>query len=74
MVAIATASWGPAIIQRKQLCNPEVGPILEADIGNHLEWKYTDDHSLTYKVYWAQWKSLAVRDCILKRHWKYTDG
>jgi hypothetical protein len=69
MAAIATA-----IIQRKQLCDPDMGPILEAEAGNHLEWKYTVDRSLTYKDYWAQWKSLAVWDGILKRHWKSTDG
>jgi hypothetical protein len=45
-----------------------MGPILEAEAGNHLEWKYTDDRSLIYKVYWAQWVSLAVSDGILKRH------
>jgi hypothetical protein len=30
--------------------------------------------STTYKIYWAQWKSLAVRNGILERHWESADG
>jgi hypothetical protein len=28
------------------------------------------DHSPTYKSYWTHWKSLAVRNGILKHHWE----
>jgi hypothetical protein len=32
------------------------------------------DRGLIYKSYWAQWKSLAVRDDVLERHWELADG
>jgi hypothetical protein len=27
-----------------------------------------------YKSFWAQWKSIVVRNCILERHWESANG
>jgi hypothetical protein len=38
-------------------------------------WKTSRDRSPTYKSYWAQWKSLAVRNSVwvLERNWESAD-
>jgi hypothetical protein len=42
-------------------------PILdEEETGERPEWKHITDRSPTYKSYWAQWKSLALRNDILE--------
>jgi hypothetical protein len=38
-----------------------------------LGWKETANHSFTYNIYWALWKSLAVKDGILECHWDSTN-
>jgi hypothetical protein len=38
------------------------------------EWKDIADRSPKYKSCWVQWKLIAVRDGILKRHWEFIDG
>jgi hypothetical protein len=60
---------------RKQLSDRDVGLLLqETEAGQHLEQKDTADSSPTYKSYWAQRKSLAVRDGIEKHHWESANG
>jgi hypothetical protein len=44
------------------------------ETGQRPEWRDIDDQSTIYKSYWAQWKSLAVRDSMLERHWELADG
>jgi hypothetical protein len=68
IVAVATASWDPAALRREQLNNQDIGPILE-----EVEAGQCPD-SPTYRSYWAQWKSLTVRNSILKCHWESTNG
>jgi hypothetical protein len=46
----------------------------EVEAGQHPEWKNIADHSLIYKSYWVQWKSLLVRDGLLERHWESAYG
>jgi hypothetical protein len=62
IAAVATAGW-------------DIGPILEEVETRQLpEWKDIADHSPTYKSYWAQWKSLTVRNGILEHHWESDNG
>jgi hypothetical protein len=72
---MAADGWDPVALKREQLDDPDVGPILqEVETGQCPEWKDIADHSPTYKSYWTQWKSFAVRDGVLKRHWESTNG
>jgi hypothetical protein len=58
ITAVATDSWDSTAIWREQLSNSDLGLILEeTEAGKRPEWKEIADRS-----YWAQWKSLAVRD------------
>jgi hypothetical protein len=71
IAAVATAGWDPATMRMEQLNDPAIGPILqEAETGQRLEWKDIVDCSPMYKSYWAQWKSLAVRNSILECNWE----
>jgi hypothetical protein len=75
VVLIATDGLYLTTIQREQLSGQDIGPILEEmETRQHSEWKDIADSSPTYKTYWAQWKSIAVRDVILKLHWNSTSG
>jgi hypothetical protein len=44
------------------------------EAGQRPQWKDIADRSPTYKSYWAQWKSLVVRDGVLERLWESVDG
>jgi hypothetical protein len=62
-------------LRTEQLNDPDLGRILqEVETGQRPEWKDIADRSPTYKSYWAQWKSLAVRDGILERNWGSANG
>jgi hypothetical protein len=53
----------------------DLGQLLkEVKVGQRPELKYISDRSPVYRRYWAQWKSLAVRDGVLERHWESADG
>jgi hypothetical protein len=72
---VAAAGWDTATLRTDQLNDPEIGPILrEIETGQRPEWKEIADRCLTYKSYWAQWKSLAVRNGILQRNWESANG
>jgi hypothetical protein len=74
IAAVATANCHPASLRREQLSNQDMGPILEeVTTRQHSEWKDVTDCSPMYESYWAQWKSLAVRNCVLECHWESTD-
>jgi hypothetical protein len=52
-------------LRAEQLNDPDIGLILqEVETGQWPEGKEITDRSPTYKSYWAQWKSLAVRNVI----------
>jgi hypothetical protein len=71
----AAAGWDPTALRTQQLNNQDIGPILEeAETGQRPEWKNIADLSPTYKIYWAQWKSLAVRNGIQERHCESASG
>jgi hypothetical protein len=71
----AAEGWDRAALRREQLADDDVGQLLkEVEAGQRPEWRDISDRSLVYKTYWAQWKSLAVRDGVLERHWESADG
>jgi hypothetical protein len=71
----AADGWDRASLRREQLDDDELGPLLqEVEAGQRPEWKDIADHSPTYKSYWAQWKSLVVRDGVLESLWESVDG
>jgi hypothetical protein len=75
IATVAADGWDPVALRKEQLDDPDVGPILqEVETGQRPEWKDIADRSPTYKGYWAQWKSLAVMDGVLERHWESANG
>jgi len=46
----------------------------EMEAGQRPEWKDNSDRGTIYKSYWAQWKSLVLRNGVLVRHWESADG
>jgi hypothetical protein len=75
IAAIATGGWDSATLRTEQLNDPDIGPILQdVETGRRPEWKDITDRSPTYKSYWAQWKSLAVRNGILEHNWESANG
>jgi len=51
-----------------------VGPLLqEMEAVQYPVWRDISDRSPIYKSYWAQWKSLVVRDGMLERQWGSAD-
>jgi len=46
----------------------------ELEAGQRPEWKDISDRGPIYNSYWAPWKSLAVRDSMLERHWELAVG
>jgi hypothetical protein len=71
----AADGWVRASLRREQLADDELGPLLqEVEAGQRPEWKHIADRSPTYKSYWAQWKSLVVRDGVLERLWESVSG
>jgi hypothetical protein len=66
ITTVSAAGWDPAALHTEQLDDPDIGPILqELETGQRPEWKDIADRIPTYKSYWVQWKSLAVRNGIL---------
>jgi hypothetical protein len=62
----------PATLRTERLNDQDLGPILEKiETGNLPGWKDIPSRSPAYKSYLDQWNSLAVRNGILERHWKY---
>jgi hypothetical protein len=46
----------------------------ELETGQRPEWNAISDQIPIYKSFWAQWKSLALRNGVLVRHWESADG
>jgi hypothetical protein len=73
--AVAAAGWDQATLRTEQLNDPDIGPILQdVETGERPELKDIAVRSRTYKSYWAQWKSLAVRNCTIERNWDSANG
>jgi hypothetical protein len=62
-------------LRREQLADDNLKQLLkEVEPGQRPEWRDINDRNPVYKSYWAQWKSLVVRDGVLERHWQSADG
>ncbi|PNF33868.1 hypothetical protein B7P43_G07231 [Cryptotermes secundus] len=72
---LPAAGWDPVTLREEQLEDTDIGPILrEVENGQRQKWQDIADRSPTYKSYWAQWKSLAVRNGVLERDWESATG
>jgi len=76
MVVTATADgWDQQALRTEQLADNDLGPLIqEIDTGRRPEWRDISNRGPIYKSYWAQWKSLALMDGLLMRHWESADG
>jgi hypothetical protein len=76
VVAAAPADgWDQQALRNEQLADPDLSRLMrEVKTGQRTEWKTISDQGPIYKSYWAQWKSLAVRNGVLVRHWESADG
>ena len=56
--------------------DPEIGPILQLlkNDGIRPPWQVVSEFSQPTKVYWAQWRSLALVDGVLYRDWETPVG
>jgi hypothetical protein len=69
IAALPAVGWDPVALRSEQPNDPDIEPILrEVETGRRPDWKDIADRSPTYKSYWPQWKSLAVRNGILERN------
>jgi hypothetical protein len=61
-------------LRREQLADNDLGPLMrEMEAGQRPEWKDISDRGPIYKSYWVQWKSVALRNGVLVRHWESAD-
>jgi hypothetical protein len=69
VVAAAPADgWDQQALRNEQLADPDLGRLMrEVETVQRPEWKAISDQGPIYKSYWAQWKSLAVRNGVLLR-------
>jgi hypothetical protein len=75
IAAVVAAGLDAATLRTEQLNNQDIGPFLvEIETRQHPERKDITGHSPTYKSYWPQWKSLAVKNSILECHWESANG
>jgi hypothetical protein len=74
-VTVAAYGCDSAALRGEQLNDQDMGPIPEeVETKQRPERKDVADRSPTYKSYWAQWKSLVVRNGIQERHWVSANG
>jgi hypothetical protein len=75
ILALPAADWFPLVLRTEQLNDTDIEPILpEVEPGRRPEWKDIADRNPTHKSYWAQWKSLAVRNGVLECNWISANG
>ena len=76
MVVTATdGGWDQQALRTKQLADNHLRPLIqEIEIVRRPEWRDISNRGPIYKSYWAQWKSLALMDGVLVRHWESADG
>jgi hypothetical protein len=62
---LPASDWDPLVLRTVQKNDTDLRSILqEIETGRRPEWKEIVDRGPTYKSYWDQWKSLAVRNCV----------
>ncbi|XP_023721191.1 uncharacterized protein LOC111871977 [Cryptotermes secundus] len=72
---LPAAGWDPVTLRDEQLKDPDIWHILqELENGQRPKRQDIADWSPTDKSYWAQWKSLSVRNGVLERDWEFANG
>ena len=75
VVAAPADGWEHQDLRREQLADNDLGPLIrEIEAGRRPEWRDISNRDPIYKSYWAQWKSVALRDGVLVRHWESAGG
>jgi len=75
VIAAPADGWDHQDLRREQLADNDLGPLIrEIEAGCRPEWRDICNRGPIYKSYWVQWKSFALRDGVLVRHWESTDG
>ncbi|GBM97845.1 hypothetical protein AVEN_148145-1 [Araneus ventricosus] len=69
-------TWSVSEIQKAQLENPDIRPILEKKLklADRPSWQEITPESPATKRYWALWDSLNLKDGVLYRKWENDDG
>ncbi|GBN91988.1 Retrovirus-related Pol polyprotein from transposon 412 [Araneus ventricosus] len=69
-------AWIPGLreIQKAQLEDPAIKPILEKKLAERPSWQEIAPESPATKRYWALWDSLHLKDGVLYRKWESDDG
>jgi hypothetical protein len=71
VVTAPADGWDQQALRREQLADNDLRPLIrELEAGRHPEWRDISNRGPTYKSYWAQWKSLVLRDGVLVCHWE----
>jgi DNA topoisomerase VI subunit A len=71
--AVTANSWERHALRREQLTDDVRTVLRDMEAGQRPVLRDISDRGPTYNSYWTQWKSLAVRDGVLERHWKSDD-
>ncbi|GBO17422.1 hypothetical protein AVEN_70072-1 [Araneus ventricosus] len=68
--------WSSCEIQKAQLEDPAIKPILEKKLNSadRPSWQEIAPESPATKRYWALWDSLHLKDGVLYRRWESDDG
>ncbi|GBN80210.1 hypothetical protein AVEN_273284-1 [Araneus ventricosus] len=68
--------WSLSDIQKAQLENPDIRPILKMKVNSadRPSWQEIARESPATKGYWALWSSLYLKDGVLYRKWESNDG
>ncbi|GFU80972.1 retrovirus-related Pol polyprotein from transposon 412 [Trichonephila clavipes] len=68
--------WSDESVQKDQLADPEIKPIIEFKVSSDEKpsWQDIAPFHPTTKRYWALWDSLHLRNGVLYRKWESDDG
>ncbi|GBM92540.1 Retrovirus-related Pol polyprotein from transposon 297, partial [Araneus ventricosus] len=67
-------AWSSSEVQKAQLEDPAIRPILELNSEDRPSWQEIAPESPATKRYWALWDSLHLKDGVLYRKWESDDG
>ncbi|GBL78885.1 hypothetical protein AVEN_48865-1 [Araneus ventricosus] len=76
LITTTVDPWSSCEIQKAQLENPAIKPILEKKLNStdRPSWQEIAPESPETKRYWALWDSLHLKDSVLCHRWESEDG
>jgi hypothetical protein len=75
VTAAPADGWDQQALRKQQLADTDMKRQLrKVETGQRPEWEAISDQGSIHKCFWAQWKSLALRNGVLVRHWESADG